>query len=57
MNSAIDTADLELAKAILTGYVRQERFCDGLLESAIKLSIGKAFDIVFNFVETDRKKY
>ena len=36
MNSAIDTADFELTKAILTGYVRQERFCDGLWESAVE---------------------
>jgi len=39
MHSAIDTADFELAKAILTGYVRQERFCDGLWESAIENKI------------------
>ncbi|TCX53587.1 ADP-ribosylglycohydrolase family protein [Dehalobacter sp. 14DCB1] len=39
MDSAIDTADFELAKAILTGYVRQERFCDGLWESAIENKI------------------
>ncbi len=36
MKSAIDDADLELTKAILTGYVRQERFCDGLWESAVE---------------------
>lgn len=36
MNSAIDTADFELTKAILTGYIRQERFCDGLWESAVE---------------------
>ncbi len=36
MNVAIDNADLELALAILTGYVRQERFCDGLWESAVQ---------------------
>lgn len=35
MNRAIDTADFELLKAILTGYVRQERFCDGMWESAV----------------------
>lgn len=35
MISAIDTADFELIKAILTGYVRQERFCDGLWASAV----------------------
>jgi ADP-ribosylglycohydrolase len=36
MNEAIDQADLELALAVLTGYIRQERFCDGLWESAIE---------------------
>lgn len=34
--SAIDEADFELIKAILTGYVRQERFCDGLWASAVE---------------------
>ncbi len=32
----IDTADLKLTKAILTCYIRQERFCDGLWGRAIK---------------------
>lgn len=32
----IDTADLKLTKAILTCYVRQERFCDGLWGKAVK---------------------
>lgn len=32
----IDTADFKLAKAILTCYIRQERFCDGLWGRAIK---------------------
>lgn len=36
MNEAIDHADLELALAVLTGYIRQERFCNGLWESAIE---------------------
>ncbi|MGD9676992.1 MAG: ADP-ribosylglycohydrolase family protein [Vulcanibacillus sp.] len=36
MSAAIDTADLELVQAILTGYVRQERFCDGLWASAVE---------------------
>lgn len=36
MNAAIESADLELTLAILTGYVRQERFCDGLWESAVE---------------------
>jgi len=36
MINAIDTADLELLKALLTGYVRQERFCDGLWASAVE---------------------
>jgi len=35
MRSAIDDADLELLKAILTGYIRQERFCDGLWATAV----------------------
>ena len=32
----IDSCDLELLKAILTCYVRQERFCDGLWALAVK---------------------
>ena len=36
MNPAIEQSDLELTLAILTGYIRQERFCDGLWESAVK---------------------
>lgn len=32
----IDTADYELLKAILTGYIRQERFGDGLWETAVE---------------------
>ena|GEM_PF-193706 len=36
MNTAIEESDLELTLAILTGYIRQERFCDGLWESALK---------------------
>lgn len=36
MNDAIEKADLELTLAILTGYIRQERFCDGLWEDALK---------------------
>lgn len=36
MNTAIEESDLELTLAILTGYIRQERFCDGLWESAVK---------------------
>lgn len=35
----IETADLPLAKAILTCYVRQERFCDGLWETAVNSGI------------------
>ncbi|WLD93807.1 DUF6508 domain-containing protein [Alkalihalobacillus sp. AL-G] len=34
--SEIDDADIGLTKAILTYYVRQERFCDGLWASAVK---------------------
>ena len=36
MICAIDDADFELTKAILTGYIRQERFCDGLWASAVE---------------------
>ena len=36
MISAIDNADFELIKAILTGFIRQERFCDGLWASAVE---------------------
>lgn len=32
----IESADLELIKAIMTYYVRQERFCDGLWYSAAR---------------------
>ena len=36
MKAALGDADLELTLAILTGYIRQERFCDGLWESAVE---------------------
>lgn len=36
INNAIDDADMELLKAILTGYVRQERFCDGIWVDAVR---------------------
>ena len=36
LTKKIDTADFRLTKAILTCYVRQERFCDGLWGRAIK---------------------
>jgi hypothetical protein len=36
MINAIDAADFDLLKALLTGYVRQERFCDGLWASAVE---------------------
>mgnify|MGYP004702061879 FL=1 len=36
MKTALGEADLELTLAILTGYIRQERFCDGLWESAVE---------------------
>lgn len=36
INSAIAEADIELLKAILTGYIRQERFNEGLWIDAIK---------------------
>ncbi|HQD93049.1 MAG TPA: DUF6508 domain-containing protein, partial [Bacilli bacterium] len=47
INNAIDYADIELVKAILTGYVRQERFCDGIwvdaAEDKVFLKILKRF--------------
>lgn len=36
INRAIETADIELLKAILTRYIRQERFQEGLWEEAVK---------------------
>lgn len=36
INNAIDDADIQLLKAIFTGYVRQERFCDGLWADAVE---------------------
>ncbi len=36
LTAAILSANLELLKVILTYYVRQERFCDGLWASAAK---------------------
>lgn len=36
MKAAIEQADLELTFAILTGYIRQERFCDGLWQSDVE---------------------
>lgn len=39
MIKALDTADLELTNAILTGYIRQERFCDGLWAEAVDKKI------------------
>ena len=36
---AIDSANFKMVKAILTYYVRQERFCDGLWGQAIKEGI------------------
>lgn len=35
LTKRIETADFKLAKAILTCYIRQERFCDGLWGRAI----------------------
>ena len=32
----IDIADLAFTRAVLTYYIRQERFCDGLWETAVK---------------------
>ena len=39
LTKKIDTADFKLVKAILTCYIRQERFCDGLWGRAIKEGI------------------
>lgn len=39
LTKKIDTADFKLARAILTCYIRQERFCDGLWARAIKEGI------------------
>ena len=51
MIEAIATADLELLKALLTGFVRQERFGDGLWEFAIEqkiyLKVLKRFNELF----------
>ena len=37
--SEIDTANEELLKAILTCYMRQERFCDGIWKEAVENKI------------------
>ena len=36
MNKAIEHANLEVLRAILTGYIRQERFSDGLWAEAVE---------------------
>jgi hypothetical protein len=36
MPESLETANLELTKAILTGYIRQESFCDGLWAEAVE---------------------
>lgn len=36
IKGTINTADFELLTAILTGYIRQERFCEGLFASVIE---------------------
>ena len=36
LEKRIDTADFKLTKAVLTCYIRQERFCEGLWGRAIK---------------------
>jgi len=36
IHEAIETADLELMKAIMTRFVRAERFCDGAWDGAIR---------------------
>ena len=35
-DACIERADLQLLLAMLTCYIQQERFCDGLIASAIK---------------------
>lgn len=53
MIEAIATADLELLKALLTGFIRQERFGDGLWEFAVEqkifLKILKSFEELLDF--------
>lgn len=39
IKGVIETADFEALKAILTYYIRQERFCDGLWEEAVNEGI------------------
>jgi len=39
LDSALNNADEKLAIALLTYYVRQERFCDGLWATAIRENI------------------
>lgn len=39
MLEALGTANIELTRAILTGYIRQERFCDGLWAEAVEKKI------------------
>ncbi len=52
INNAIDDVDMKLLKAILTGYVRQERFCDGLWADVVGdkvfLKILKRFNELLN---------
>jgi len=52
---AIDTADVELLKAILTGYIRQERFNSGLWEEAVKEKV--FLRILSRFKEITEYKY
>ena len=53
----IETADYELVKAVLTHYVRGERFCDGTwAEAAIEgifLALLKRLSVLTQGVETD----
>ncbi len=49
----INEADLELLKAILTGYIRQERFNDGLWGEAVRK--GTFLKILYRFRELFKK--
>ena len=49
----INEADLELLKAILTGYIRQERFNEGLWGEAV--SEGIFLKILYRFRELFKK--
>lgn len=54
--AAISTADLELLSAILTFYIRSERYCDGAWENAYQDKIFiKLISRLQEIVETNKK--